>query len=155
MCNVDFLSEVNLRTKEPSPVDNKPKTRKSAITRTTSESGISEQQLKRRGIMLDKAIVEDDIFAEKQENVKNGQKQDSKEPSRVIFSDSESVDVKSVNSPKKSNKGNGPAHTHKRSRSDISGIKQTLTPVVVEGQGSDSVPPQHTDSTASFIFGKL
>ena len=140
-------------------MDNKPKTRKSAITRTTSESGISEQQLKRRGLMLDKAIVEDDIFAEKQESVKNGldqMGQNSKDLPRGIFSDSESVDVKSVSSPKKSSKGKGPARTHKRSRSDIVGGKKSLTPVVGEGQGqsAESVPSQLVGSTELFHLGE-
>ena len=146
---MDFLTEVNLRTKEPSPVDNKLKTRKSAITRTTSESGISEHQTKRSGIVFDTAIVEDDIFADKQESVKNGLDQNglgqsSKDQTRAIFSDSEGVDVKSVSSPKKSGKGKGPAHTHKRSRSDIVGGKTTLTSVGFEGQGqgSEAVPSQ-------------
>ena len=152
LCNVDFLSDVKMR-KEPSPVDNQSKTRKSTITRTVSESGIDEKQSKRRAVVLDKVIVEDDVFSAKQESV-NKLKEGVKETSRVIFSDSENVDVNSATSPNKSAKGKGPAHTHKRSRSDISGIKKTLTPAIAEGQISDGTPPNN-DSTTSFHPGRF
>ena len=152
LCNVDFLSDVKMR-KEPSPVDNQSKTRKSTITRTVSESGIDEKQSKRRAVVLDKVIVEDDVFSAKQESV-NKLKEGVKETSRVIFSDSENVDVNSATSPKKSAKGKVPAHTHKRSRSDISGIKKTLTPAIAEGQISDGTPPNN-DSTTSFHLGRF
>lgn len=149
--NIDFLSEANMRTKEQSSVDDKPQIRISAITRTTSETGIDEIKLKRRGVMLEKVISEDDIFSDKSDSA-NKVIPDTKETSRTIFSDSEGVDVKSVNSPKKSSKGKGPAHTHKRSRSDISGIKKTLTPTIAD-QSSDSTP-LNTDATASISLGR-
>ena len=150
LCNVDFLSEVKLRTKEPSPASEK--TRKNTITRTVSESGIDEQKFKRSAVVLDNAIVED-VFSDNTDSV-NKSKEDKKATSRVIFSDSENMDVKSTDSPKKSSKGKGPVHTHKRSRSDISGIKKTLTPVTVSDQTADGTPP-HTDSTSSFHSGRL
>ena len=152
LCNVDFLSDVNMRAKEvkgPTKGDSK-----NTLTRTVSESGIDDHKHKRSAVVLDKAIFEDDIFSVKpnSENL-DKQKEKKKSTSRAIFSDSESVDVNASNSPKKSSKGKGPAHTHKRSRSDISGIKKTLTPVEISGQSSNHAPP-HTDSTASFDTGK-
>ena len=97
----------------------KPK-QKTTLTRSVSESVVKSLKDSRASEVVDSIIHEDDVFPAKPSIDKSVKiKERQLEAARSIFSDSETVD----NAASKKSKERKAKHSHKRSRSDISGIK--------------------------------
>lgn len=128
LLNLDVLNlSHSPDTNQISPSDKDKLKPKTTLTRSISESVVSKKF--KDGLaseILDNTIHEDDVFPVKkseemirEETLKK--KQRDLEASRSIFSDSETVEAVATTS--KVAKEKKMKHTHKRSRSDISGIK--------------------------------
>lgn len=127
LLNLDVLGLSEPVNNSQENVLNKSKLRlKSPLTRSVSESVVS-RSLKENSVseIVDDTIHEDDVFPVKSSESMTEEKVKIKEreleASRSIFSDSETVETIATGS--KTAKERKAKHTHKRSRSDISGIK--------------------------------
>lgn len=120
---------------------------KKPLVRSVSETVVNQRLSDRRASeMMDKIIHEDedDVFpVTKSMTLTHSMTLTSEEPekkksakgSRVIFSDSESVETESKTRKMSEKKTK---LTHKRSRSDISGIKTTVVDGQLENDGSEA-----------------
>ena len=121
---------------------------KKPLVRSTSETAMHKRSSERRASeMMDKIIHEDedDVFpANKSMTLttsmtltsEDTEKKKTMKGSRVIFSDSESVETETKSRKLTERKMK---HTHKRSRSDISGIKTSVIQgEVISGSNSSS-----------------
>lgn len=142
LLNLDILklSEPAGVSQDKSKVNTKSR-QKAPLTRSASESAVSKDLKESPGLEIMDHIIHEadddvllDMASEKKEATETLEKKSNVESSRSIFSDSETVDAKSPSSS--GARARKMKHTHKRSRSDISGIKTSaVEKEVLNGNG--------------------